>query len=101
MPLKKILGTETEYGVTVTGPGDVSPVLVASMLVGYVVPRLFRVDRKQAIAIGMEIGIHNGTLAIAIASLLDNSVMAIPAAVYSVIMFFTAAAFGFYVARRP
>ena len=34
MPLKKILGTETEYGVTVSGPGDVSPVLVASMLVG-------------------------------------------------------------------
>ncbi len=34
MPLKKIFGTETEYGVTVSGPGDVSPVLVASMLVG-------------------------------------------------------------------
>jgi proteasome accessory factor A len=32
--IKKILGTETEYGVTVSGPGDVSPVLVASMLVG-------------------------------------------------------------------
>jgi proteasome accessory factor A len=34
MALKKVLGTETEYGVTVSGPGDVSPVLVASMLVG-------------------------------------------------------------------
>ncbi|MGH2760428.1 MAG: depupylase/deamidase Dop [Actinomycetota bacterium] len=34
MALKKIMGTETEYGVTVSGPGDVSPVLVASMLVG-------------------------------------------------------------------
>jgi len=34
VPLKKIMGTETEYGVTVSGPGDVSPVLVASMLVG-------------------------------------------------------------------
>ena len=34
MPLRKIFGTETEYGVTVSGPGDVSPVLVASMLVG-------------------------------------------------------------------
>jgi Pup amidohydrolase len=34
MPIKKIMGTETEYGVTVSGPGDVSPVLVASMLVG-------------------------------------------------------------------
>lgn len=34
MAIKKILGTETEYGVTVSGPGDVSPVLVASLLVG-------------------------------------------------------------------
>ncbi|MEX2253649.1 MAG: proteasome accessory factor PafA2 family protein, partial [Thermoleophilaceae bacterium] len=34
MPLKKILGTETEYGVTISGPGDVSPVLVAGLLVG-------------------------------------------------------------------
>lgn len=77
---------------------------LASMLVGYFVPRAFRVEKRQAVAIGMEIGIHNGTLAIAIASspsLLNNPVMAIPAAIYSLIMFFTAAGFGMYVARRP
>lgn len=34
MAIKKVCGTETEYGVTVSGPGDVSSVLVASMLVG-------------------------------------------------------------------
>jgi bile acid:Na+ symporter, BASS family len=76
---------------------------LASLLVGYFVPRLFRVERKQAIAIGMEIGIHNGTLAIAIASsasLLNNPTMAIPAAIYSLIMFFTATAFGMWVARQ-
>ncbi len=76
---------------------------LASMLVGYLVPRLFRVERKQSIAIGMEIGIHNGTLAIAIASspsLLNNPTMAIPPAIYSLIMFFTATAFGMWVARR-
>lgn len=76
---------------------------LASMAVGYLVPLLFRIPKKQAIAIGMEIGIHNGTLAIAIASsplLLNNSVMAIPPAIYSLIMFFTAAAFGFLVSRR-
>lgn len=75
---------------------------VASMTVGYVIPRLARVERKQAIAIGMEIGIHNGTLAITIASsphLLNNGAMAIPPAIYSLIMFFTAAAFGVLVAR--
>jgi bile acid:Na+ symporter, BASS family len=77
---------------------------LTSMLVGYAVPRLVRIEKRQAIAIGMEIGIHNGTLAITIASspmLLGNSTMAIPAAVYSVIMFFTAAAFGLLVNRRP
>jgi BASS family bile acid:Na+ symporter len=77
---------------------------LVSMLIGYVVPRLVKIEKRQAIAIGMEIGIHNGTLAIAIASsprLLDNSAMAVPAAVYSVIMFFTAAAFGYLVNRRP
>jgi BASS family bile acid:Na+ symporter len=74
---------------------------LASMLVGYVIPRLVRVEPKQAVAIGMEIGIHNGTLAIAIATtLLANPTMAIPPAIYSLIMFFTAAAFGMYVARR-
>ena len=76
---------------------------LASMAVGYVVPRLLRVERRQAIAIGMEIGIHNGTLAIAIASspaLLNNPAMAIPPAIYSLIMFFTAAAFGVVVSRR-
>jgi BASS family bile acid:Na+ symporter len=76
---------------------------LASMCVGYFVPLLLRVERRQAIAIGMEIGIHNGTLAIAIASsplLLNNSTMAIPPAIYSLIMFFTAAAFGSLVARR-
>lgn len=76
---------------------------VASMAVGYFVPRLVRLSKAQSIAIGMEIGIHNATLAIAVASspmLLNNGTMAIPAAVYGVIMFFTAAAFGFIASRR-
>ena len=71
-----------------------------SMAVGYFVPLIFKITKKQAIAIGMEIGIHNGTLAIYIAlTLLGNSVMSIPPAIYSLIMFFTAAIFGFLVNR--
>jgi BASS family bile acid:Na+ symporter len=76
---------------------------LVSMAVGFFVPMLARVERRQATAIAMEIGIHNGTLAIAIASsplLLGNAQMAIPAAIYSLIMFFTAAAFGWFMARR-
>lgn len=72
-----------------------------SMAVGYFVPRMLAVPEKQAVAIGMEIGIHNGTLAMAIATtVLGNSVMRMPPAIYSLIMFFTAAAFGAYAARR-
>ncbi len=72
-----------------------------SLSVGYLVPRAFRLPKKQAIAIGMEIGIHNGTLAIAIATgVLQNPTMALPPAIYSLIMFFTAAAFGFAISRR-
>jgi bile acid:Na+ symporter, BASS family len=75
---------------------------LASMGVGYFIPRLLGIAERQSIAIGMEIGIHNGTLAIAIAgpTVLNNSTMAIPPAIYSLIMFFTAAAFGWLVARR-
>lgn len=74
---------------------------LASLAVGYVVPRMARLPPKQATAIGMEIGIHNGTLAIAVANtVLNNSRMAIPPAIYSLIMFFTAAAFGTWAAKR-
>jgi len=75
---------------------------LASMTLGYGLPRLLRLDKRQSIAIGMEIGIHNGTLAIAIASsptLLNNSTMALPPAIYSLIMFFTAGLFGYLVSR--
>ncbi len=73
---------------------------LTSLAVGYAAPRLLRIERRQAIAIGMEIGIHNGTLAITIAvTVLGNSAMSVPAAVYSLIMFATAAAFGYLVHR--
>lgn len=73
---------------------------LASMGMGYVAPLALDLPRGQAIAIAMEIGIHNGTLAIFIAlNVLENPVMSIPAAVYSLMMFFTAAAFAFWLLR--
>lgn len=79
---------------------------LASLTLGFLVPRLFRVNRSQAVASSFEIGIHNATLAIVIAqSVLDNFEMSLPGAVYGVLMFFIAAAFGFVltrlVAREP
>jgi BASS family bile acid:Na+ symporter len=72
-----------------------------SMTIGYFIPKIFRLEKKQAIAIGMEIGIHNCMLAMFVASsVLKNDEMIFPAAIYSIIMFFTAAAFGVLVNIR-
>jgi BASS family bile acid:Na+ symporter len=69
-----------------------------SIAVGYYLPRLMKLQEKQAIAIGMEIGIHNGTLAIFIAlTVIGNGVMSVPPVIYSLIMFVTAALFGYAV----
>jgi BASS family bile acid:Na+ symporter len=75
---------------------------LVSLGIGYGVPRLARVERRQAIASSMEIGIHNSTLAITIAlspALLDSAEIAVPAAVYGIVMFFTAAAVGYLISR--
>ncbi|MBA2310800.1 MAG: bile acid:sodium symporter family protein [Pseudonocardiales bacterium] len=75
---------------------------VISLLIGYYVPRLARIDRPQAIASAMEIGIHNAVLAITIAlspALLNNEEMAIPAAIYGLLMFVPAAVFGYLLTR--
>lgn len=74
-----------------------------SLAVGYCVPRLLKVERRQAIAIGMEIGIHNAALAIAIALsplMLNSAAIAIPPTAYGMIMMFTAAGFGLWVSRK-
>ena len=74
---------------------------VLSLGIGYFIPRMLRIGKKQAIAIGMEIGIHNGTMAIFIATtVLNNSVMSIPPAIYSLIMFVTAGIFGYFVSKK-
>ena len=71
-----------------------------SLTLGFFVPRALGVVRRQAVASAFEIGVHNGTLAIAVAiSVLDSVELAVPAAVYSVIMFPAAAVFGWLITR--
>ncbi|APE32834.1 bile acid:sodium symporter [Nocardia mangyaensis] len=84
---------------------DVGAIAVAfclfSLTIGYFVPRLLGAAERQSIACSMEIGIHNSTIAITIAiSVLDSTEMAIPAAVYGVLMFPLAAIFGWLITRR-
>ena len=72
-----------------------------SLSVGYWVPQWFGVRRAQAVASAFEIGIHNATLAIVIAqTALGSLEYSLPAAVYGVLMFFVAAAFGFAIRGR-
>ena len=72
-----------------------------SLTIGYLVPRAFRVTERESIATSFEVGIHNATLAIVVAqSVLLDTQMSLPAAIYGVLMFFIAAAFGFLIKRR-
>ncbi len=69
---------------------------VISLSLGYAGARVLRLDHAQAVASSMEIGIHNTTIALTIAlSVLDSTEVAIPAAVYSILMYVLATAFGF------
>lgn len=72
---------------------------VAAMGIGFGVSRLARLNTRQATAIAMELGVHNSTVAIAVAALIDTE-LAIPAAVYSMFMFVTAGTFARYIAAR-
>ena len=72
-----------------------------SLVVGYYVPKALGIIERQGIASSMEIGVHNGTLAIFIAvEVLDSTEISIPAAVYSIIMFVFAAIWGSIVSRK-
>lgn len=74
---------------------------LASLALGYWIPKLLGAGRRQSIACSMEIGVHNSTLAIAISiSVLDSVDIAIPAAVYGVVMFPLAAAVGWLISRK-
>lgn len=66
---------------------------LAALLLGYITGLLFALNFKQRVAISIETGIQNGTLAIGIAlspAILNNTEIAIPAAIYSLMMFITA-----------
>ncbi|NMF58522.1 bile acid:sodium symporter family protein [Pseudanabaena yagii] len=63
---------------------------ILSMAAGFYLSKFFQLNPKQQICISIEVGLQNGTLAIAItAGLLNNPDMAVPAAVYSLLMYVT------------
>ena len=81
--------------------GIVVSFCILSLGIGFIIPRLFRISREQSIASAFEVGLHNATLAIVIAeSVLAVPDMSLPAAVYGVLMFPLAAAFGLLITRK-
>lgn len=64
---------------------------IATMGLGYLTARLFKLNFKNTISITIESGIQNGTLALVIAtSVLNNVEMGIPIGTYAIWMFITA-----------
>jgi BASS family bile acid:Na+ symporter len=76
---------------------------ILTMALGYGLSTLSNLDKPSSKSITVEVGIQNGTLAIAIAStptLLNMPTMAIPAAIYALIMFATSAVFGWLLSKQ-
>jgi len=74
---------------------------VITMLLGFVASKAAKLDLSQGLAITIESGIQNGTLAIVLATtILKEGELALPAGIYSLIMFATGAVIMLYFGRR-
>jgi BASS family bile acid:Na+ symporter len=93
----------SEYERVVDNLDDVAAAAVtlnvAAMAISFAISRVARLDDRQSTAIAIELGIHNATLAIAVAATI-STVLTIPAAVYSAFMFITAGLFARVMYRR-
>ena len=82
--------------------GAVVAFCAVSLTVGYLAPRLMRLAPRQAVAVSLEVGMHNAVVAMGIAlspQLLNSAEMATPAAIYSTVAPLLAVTFVF-LARR-
>lgn len=74
---------------------------IVVLILGYQLGDLARLSKQQSVAIGFEVGIQNGTMALVVAgTLIGNTTMMIPAVTYSIIMFVTGAIFGWLITNK-
>jgi BASS family bile acid:Na+ symporter len=74
---------------------------VLTMVFGFTIAVLFGLSHAQRNTISIEVGVQNGTTAIFVAStLLGNGTMAIPPAIYSLLMFFNVGIFIFFASKE-
>ena len=100
-----VLAIAKEWGSLSTIFVQIGPAVLlfnlVSLFAGYYLSRAAGLDKPLSTAICYEIGIHNSTLAIFVAqSVLGSYQLAMPAAVYSVVMYITAPLFGWLVLKR-
>lgn len=93
-----------EWDLLVAHFADIGPpVLIlnlAAMAMGALIARAARLARPREIAIALETGLQNGTLAIFVGiTLIGDELMIVPAGVYSLIMFATAGAYVAWMVR--
>ncbi|CQD15297.1 Sodium Bile acid symporter family protein [Mycobacterium europaeum] len=82
--------------------GAVVAFCAVSLTVGYLAPRFMRLAPRQAVAVSLEVGMHNAVVAMGVAlspQLLNSAEMAMPPAVYSAVAPLLAVTFVF-LARR-
>ena len=71
------------------------------LVMGYQIAKLTKLSHPQAISIGFEVGIQNGTLALLVAgTLIGNEAMMIPAVTYSLLMFLSGEIFGWWMNKK-
>ena len=100
-----VLAIAKEWGSLSTTFVQIGPAVLlfnlVSLFAGYYLSRAAGLDKPLSTAICYEIGIHNSTLAIFVAlSVLGSYQLALPAAVYSVVMYITVPLFGWLVLKR-
>jgi len=72
---------------------------VVAMAFSFTASKLGRLSDRQATAIALELGVHNATVAIVVAGMINDELM-IPAAVYSAFMFITGGIFAKFMHSR-
>lgn len=94
------LGSDFWHYMVLSGPAALT-LNVVTMFAGYAIGRYLLHNEQQARTICLEVGLQNGTLALLITTgILQNSAMSIAPSSYSVLMFFTASVFTWWVLKR-
>lgn len=96
----EVQGQLTQYLVTVGGATLLLNLL--AMSASYFISRRAKLSLRQSTAISIELGVHNTTLAMAVAGILASlsPLLIVPAAIYGILMFVTAGLFVWLMQRR-